>query len=209
MLVFEGVTAGGIGRHVGATVGYQTKGHCGKPYDQLSGSGLCPWAVNVDVNYNSSIFNSRFLESEYRDFLDQIGRVPALAASVKAALGPYALVAEWNGATRRARFVDDAGRAVGIQPAAWQVSIGRQFDWNPWVEEIGAQGTFVSVSYSQSRDLAGVTRLLDATPLSYRDIHDATGVSTTTIVRIARFLRGEANQGYRLALDAIGGRDAG
>ena len=164
VLVFEGVTAGGIGRHVGATVGYQTKGHCGKPYDQLSGSGLCPWAVNVDVNYNSSIFNSRFLETEYRDFLDQIGRVPALAASVKAALGPYALVAEWNGATRRAHFVDDAGRAVGIQPAAWQVSIGRQFDWNPWVEEIGAQGTFVSVSYSQSRDLAGVTRLLDATP---------------------------------------------
>lgn len=54
-----------------------------------------------------------------------------------------------------------------------------------------------------------VARLLDATPLSYRDIHDATGVSTTTIVRIARFLRGEANQGYRLALDAIGGRDAG
>ncbi len=53
-----------------------------------------------------------------------------------------------------------------------------------------------------------VARLLDATPLSYREIHDATGVSTTTIVRIARFLRGEPHQGYRKALDALGASDA-
>jgi len=54
-----------------------------------------------------------------------------------------------------------------------------------------------------------VARLLDGTPLSYRDIHDATGVSTTTIVRVARFLRQEPNRGYRRAIDALGGRDAG
>jgi TrpR-related protein YerC/YecD len=54
-----------------------------------------------------------------------------------------------------------------------------------------------------------VARLLDGTDLSYRDIHDATGVSTTTIVRVARFLRQEPHRGYRLALDRIGGRDAG
>jgi TrpR-related protein YerC/YecD len=53
-----------------------------------------------------------------------------------------------------------------------------------------------------------VARLLDGTELSYREIHDATGVSTTTIVRVARFLRQEPHQGYRLALDAIGGRNA-
>src|SRR3954451_19178768 len=47
-----------------------------------------------------------------------------------------------------------------------------------------------------------VARLLDGTNLSYREIHDATGVSTTTIVRVARFLRQEPNQGYRRALDA-------
>ena len=47
-----------------------------------------------------------------------------------------------------------------------------------------------------------VARLLDGTGLSYREIHDATGVSTTTIVRVARFLRQEPNQGYRRALDA-------
>src|SRR3954464_2263735 len=54
-----------------------------------------------------------------------------------------------------------------------------------------------------------VARLLDGTDLSYRDIHDATGVSTTTIVRVARFLRQEPHRGYRAALDAPGGGDVG
>jgi TrpR-related protein YerC/YecD len=48
-----------------------------------------------------------------------------------------------------------------------------------------------------------VARLLDGTDLSYREIHEATGVSTTTIVRVARFLKQEAHQGYRLAIDAV------
>ena len=51
-----------------------------------------------------------------------------------------------------------------------------------------------------------VARLLDGTDLSYRDIHDATGVSTTTIVRVARFLRTESHGGYRRALDRLGDR---
>ena len=46
-----------------------------------------------------------------------------------------------------------------------------------------------------------VARLLDGSDLTYRDIHDATGVSTTTIVRVARFLKQERNFGYRAALD--------
>ena len=46
-----------------------------------------------------------------------------------------------------------------------------------------------------------VARLLDAGELTYRGIHDATGVSTTTIVRVARFLKQEENRGYRLLLD--------
>ena len=49
-----------------------------------------------------------------------------------------------------------------------------------------------------------VARLLDGTNLTYREIHDATGVSTTTIVRVARFLRQERNFGYRMALDRLG-----
>lgn len=52
-----------------------------------------------------------------------------------------------------------------------------------------------------------VARLLETTELSYRDIHDATGVSTTTIVRVARFLRQEPHQAYRLAMRRIGGND--
>jgi TrpR-related protein YerC/YecD len=53
-----------------------------------------------------------------------------------------------------------------------------------------------------------VARLLDGTDLSYRDIHDATGVSTTTIVRVGRFLKQEPHQGYRRAIDRIGGSNA-
>ena len=49
-----------------------------------------------------------------------------------------------------------------------------------------------------------IVRLLDGTGLTYREIHDATGVSPTTIVRVARFLRQEPHQGYRLALDRVG-----
>ncbi len=45
-----------------------------------------------------------------------------------------------------------------MTPSAWQVSLGYQFDWNPWVEAIGAQGNYIAVSYSESHDLAGVTR---------------------------------------------------
>ncbi len=48
-----------------------------------------------------------------------------------------------------------------------------------------------------------VARLLDEGKLTYREIHEATGVSTTTIVRVARFLRQEVNGGYRILLDAI------
>ena len=53
-----------------------------------------------------------------------------------------------------------------------------------------------------------VARLLDGTDLSYRDIHEATGVSTTTIVRVARFLRQEPNLGYRRAIDTLGNCNA-
>jgi TrpR-related protein YerC/YecD len=53
-----------------------------------------------------------------------------------------------------------------------------------------------------------VARLLDGTELSYRDIHYGTGVSTTTIVRVGRFLRQEPHQGYRNAIDALESVDA-
>ncbi len=48
-----------------------------------------------------------------------------------------------------------------------------------------------------------VAKLLDAGEMTYREIHEATGVSTTTIVRVARFLRQEDNGGYRALLDRM------
>ena len=48
-----------------------------------------------------------------------------------------------------------------------------------------------------------VARLLDAGELSYRDISSETGVSTTTVTRVARFLSQEDHQGYRLVLDRM------
>ena len=48
-----------------------------------------------------------------------------------------------------------------------------------------------------------VARLLDEGQLSYRDIAVKTGASTTTITRVARFLREMPHQGYRLVLDRL------
>ena len=50
-----------------------------------------------------------------------------------------------------------------------------------------------------------VARLLDEGELSYRDINQQTGVSTTTIGRVARFLKDEPHQGYRIILDRLKG----
>jgi TrpR-related protein YerC/YecD len=49
-----------------------------------------------------------------------------------------------------------------------------------------------------------IARLLDAGGMSYRDISAATGASTTTVGRVARFLQQEPHQGYRLILDRVG-----
>lgn len=48
-----------------------------------------------------------------------------------------------------------------------------------------------------------IARMLDKGGYSYRDIAAATGASTTTIGRVARFLREEAHQGYRLVLNRM------
>lgn len=48
-----------------------------------------------------------------------------------------------------------------------------------------------------------VACLLDEGAMSYREISEATGVSTATIVRVARFLRDEPHQGYRVVLDRL------
>ena len=147
-----------------ASLGFRTRGHCGVPYDQLTHSLICPWTIDFHVDYDTSVFESRFLHSSYLPFLPQIGRVPGMAASLKTSFGPFAFVGEFNTALQDAKFFDGLGITRSMMPMTWQASIAYQFDWNPWVTEIGAQGDFVSLGYSGSKDMAGVTILTAGLP---------------------------------------------
>ena len=147
-----------------ASLGFRTRGNCGVPYDQLTDSLICPWTFDFHVDYDTSVFESRFLHSAYLPFLSQIGRIPGVAASVKASFGPFAFVGEVNAALREARFLDGLGIARSMTPMTWQASIAYQFDWNPWIQEIGAQGDFISLGYSGSKDMAGVAMLQNGVP---------------------------------------------
>ena len=129
---------------------------------ELRAADLCPWSLDFNVDYIGSIFDSGFFEDEYIRFVDQFGPVPGMASTLKLSLGPVLLQAEWNGATSRAVFNDDLGTKYSIKPGSWQASIGYQFDWNPWVETIGGQGTFVAFGYGRTRDFAGVTEVIDS-----------------------------------------------
>jgi uncharacterized coiled-coil protein SlyX len=148
---------------INARLGYRAHGNCGRPYSELTSSLVCPWSLDLNFDYDSSVFDSRFLQSEYLPFLSQIGTIPGVAASVKVNVGPFLVVGEWDSAIDTARFVDGSGRAVQIMPSAWQVALGYQFDWNPWVETIGAQGDYVAFGFSGTSDLAGVTEMVGTT----------------------------------------------
>ena len=49
-----------------------------------------------------------------------------------------------------------------------------------------------------------IARLLHQDNLSYRDIAAKTGASTTTVARVARFLKQEPYEGYKLVLKRDG-----
>ena len=132
------------GLHYGATAGFRTTGTT---------------AIDFNVDYNSSIFDAEFFESEYSGFLDEIGLVPGMAASLKAKMGPVGLVTEWNGAVKQATFQDDLDRFHTISPRAWQVGMIYQLGWNSGVEALGAQGTYVAVDYSRTLDFAGAAAI--------------------------------------------------
>ena len=86
-----------------ASLGFRTRGHCGVPYDQLTDSLICPWTVDFHVDYDTSVFESRFLHTSYLPFLNQIGRIPGVAASLKTSFGPFAFVGEVNAAVQDAQ----------------------------------------------------------------------------------------------------------
>ncbi len=52
-----------------------------------------------------------------------------------------------------------------------------------------------------------IARMLARGNASYRDISAATGASTTTVGRVARFLEKETFKGYRLILDRLKKQD--
>lgn len=167
LLFYEGHNIGAqrsFTRNINARLGYRTSGHCGRPYSELRSSDFCPWSIDVNVDHMTSVFDSQFLATEYRPFLDTFGPVRGMASTVKLSLGPMLLVGEWNGAIQRAVFEDDAGKILRIRPRAWQVALGYQFDWNPWVETIGGQGSFLAFGYSRTSDLAGATQLTGTAP---------------------------------------------
>ena len=59
---------------------------------------------------------------------------------------------------------------------------------------------------AELRALAGrwyVARALDDGDSSYRELNAETGISTTTIGRVSRFLNEEPHQGYRLVLERM------
>jgi hypothetical protein len=147
-----------------ARLGYRTKGHCGRAYEELWSSLVCPWSIDVHVDYGSSVFESKFLQAGYLPFLNQIGQVPGMAAAVKASFGPFQVVGEVNRTISDVRFFDGLGNLKDITPMTWQFSIAYQFDWNPWVLEIGQQGNFISVAYSGSQGMAGAAALINGVP---------------------------------------------
>ena len=179
LFFYDANTVDGVTRKLSSSIngrlGYRTSRHCGRNYSELVHSNICPWTADLSVDYISSVFDSDFLESEYHHFIGQgqIGRTPGLAPSLKVGFGPYSFIAEMNGATRPARFIDDTGRSITLRPSAWQVSVARQFDWNPWLESIGSQGTYVALGYSRSRDLGGVTRLINDVPTRVGSVPEA------------------------------------
>ena len=97
----------------------------------------------------------------------------------------------------------------GIQPTREQAELARQLCevlLTPKTTEEMAGLLADLCTPAEVRTLAErwhVARLLDEGTLSYREIHDATGVSTTTIVRVARFLKQEPHQAYRLAIRRV------
>ncbi|HYZ33833.1 MAG TPA: hypothetical protein VE684_16310 [Crenalkalicoccus sp.] len=153
-----------VTQNINASLGYFKRGSCGQPYEELRASWVCPWSFDFHVDYINSVFDSNFLRIAYRSFLPIIGTVPGMAAALKASFGPFSLVGEYNTAIGSANFVDGSGRRARIKPAAWQVALAYQFDWNPWVEQVGEQGSYVSIAYSGTKDLAGVTDVATGTP---------------------------------------------
>lgn len=152
--------ARGVSQNINASLGFLEGGTCGRTFEELRTSLVCPWNINLQLDYVSSVFGSGFFRNEYRPFLPTIGTVPGVAFSVRGAAGPFGMVGEVNTTLDKTLFVDDAATTIRLRPTAWQVNLSYQFDWNPWIEKIGEQGNYVAIGYSGTNGLQGIQRLL-------------------------------------------------
>lgn len=117
-------------------------------------------------------------------------------------------------AMRQAAECGEDGHATGITPipgGSAEAELARAMCNLETVEEAGLflRDLCTPGEISALSERWHVARLLDQGELSYRDIHDQTGVSTTTVGRVARFLFHEPNRGYQLALGRLKGTDHG
>jgi hypothetical protein len=87
------------------------------------------------------LVSERFGRLEHGDARGWIGQIPGVAASIKSSFGPFALAGEVNAALKSATFFDGVGTVKHMTPMTWQASLAYQFDWNPWVTELGGVPT--------------------------------------------------------------------
>jgi TrpR-related protein YerC/YecD len=101
---------------------------------------------------------------------------------------------------RLAMSLTDARAALADDLAAAFASIGDEDEARAFLTDLCTPAEIHALS-----ERWYVARLLDGGSMTYREIHEATGVSTTTVVRVARFLKQESNRGYRRVLDRLRG----
>ena len=86
------------------------------PFRGTLPDSVIPWSVMANVDVNSSVFDSNFLQFQYRHFLPQIGFVPGWRAHVRSSVGPYGISRGMEVAIGDAQFpVDDLGNPVDIR----------------------------------------------------------------------------------------------
>ncbi len=94
------------------------------------------------------------------------------------------------------RLTDEAKRLEYLSNA--MVSIGEPLEMQRFLVDLCTPAELRALS-----ERWHVAKILDQGELSYREINARTGVSTTTIGRVARFLKEEPHKGYRLVLDRM------
>lgn len=96
----------------------------------------------------------------------------------------------------RNRMTDEAMRLEYLSNA--MVSIGDTLEMQRFLVDLCTPAELRALS-----ERWHVAKILDEGELSYREINARTGVSTTTIGRVARFLKEEPHKGYRSVLDRM------